>query len=105
MQGFRRAGLAVVSLALVTGMGTVAQAQTPEQFYRGKSVDLVIGYPTGGSNDVYGRLLARHLGNHIPGHPTVVTRNTPGAGSFLALNQVSNVAPKDGTVIAIAAPT
>src|SRR6516164_830300 len=104
MHLFRRAGALAGSFAIVLGAAAAASAQTPEQFYRGKSVDLVIGYPTGGSNDFYSRLLARHLGEHIPGHPNVVPRNTPGAGSFLALNQVFNVAQKDGTVIGLAAP-
>jgi tripartite-type tricarboxylate transporter receptor subunit TctC len=105
MQIIRRAGALVASCGIIVGAAAAASAQTPEQFYRGKSVDLVIGYPTGGSNDFYSRLLARHLGKHIPGNPNVVPRNTPGAGSFLALNQVFNVAQKDGTVIALAAPT
>ena len=82
-----------------------AQAQTPEQFYKGKQIELAIGYPPAGSNDVYARLLARHIGKHIPGHPTVVPQNRPGAGSFLTLGYVYNVAPKDGTVIGIGAPT
>ena len=82
-----------------------AAAQTPAEFYKGKTVDLVIGYPPGGSNDTWGRLLGRHIGKHIPGNPLVVPRNQPGAGSFLAANTVFNVSPKDGTVIAIAAPT
>jgi len=82
-----------------------AFAQTTEQFYKGKQIELAIGYPPAGSNDVYARLLARHLGKHIPGNPTVVPQNRPGAGSFLALGYVYNVAPKDGTVIAIGAPT
>ncbi len=72
---------------------------------KAKTVDLVIGYPPGGSNDTWGRLLGRHIGKHIPGNPLVVPRNQPGAGSFLAANTVFNVSPKDGTVIAIAAPT
>jgi len=80
-------------------------AQTPDQFYKGKQVELVIGYPPAGSNDVYARLLARHIGKHIPGNPTVVPQNKPGAGSFLALGHAFNVAPKDGTVIGIGAPT
>src|SRR5215831_9592477 len=105
MQFFRRAGALAASSVIILTAAVEASAQTPEQFYRGKSVDLVIGYPTGGSNDFYSRLLARHLGRHIPGNPAVVPRNTPGAGSFLALNQVFNVAPKDGTIIALAAPT
>jgi tripartite-type tricarboxylate transporter receptor subunit TctC len=82
-----------------------ASAETPEQFYKGKQIELAIGYPPAGSNDVYARLLARHLGKHIPGNPTIVPQNRPGAGSFLALGYMANVAPKDGTVIAIGAPT
>ena len=82
-----------------------AAAQTPEQFYKGKNVDLVIGYPPAGSNDIYARLLARHIGRHIPGRPNIIAQNKPGAGSFLALAHVYNVAPKDGTVIGIGAPT
>ena len=61
-----------------------AAAQTPEEFYKGKSIDLVIGYPPGGSNDTWGRILARHLGKHVPGKPNIVPKNMPGAGSFLA---------------------
>jgi tripartite-type tricarboxylate transporter receptor subunit TctC len=82
-----------------------ATAQTPEQFYKGKQIELVIGYPPAGSNDIYARLLARHIGKYIPGNPTLVPQNKPGAGSFLALGHVYNVAPKDGTVIGIGAPT
>jgi len=82
-----------------------ASAQTPEQFYAGKTIDFVIGYPPGGSNDTFGRLLARHLGKHIPGKPAIVPKNQPGAGSFLAVNTIFNVSPKDGTVIGIGAPT
>jgi tripartite-type tricarboxylate transporter receptor subunit TctC len=85
--------------------GPPAAAQPVEQFYKGKSIELAIGYPPAGSNDVYARLLARHLGKHILGNPTIVPQNRPGAGSFLALGYLANVAPKDGTVIAIGAPT
>jgi tripartite-type tricarboxylate transporter receptor subunit TctC len=101
----RAYALAAGCAAILVIATASAGAQTPEQFYAGKSIDLVIGYPPAGSNDVYARLLGRHLGKHIPGHPTIVPRNTPGAGSFLALSQVYNVSPKDGTVIAIGAPT
>ena len=87
------------------GLAAPAAAQTPEQFYAGKTIDFVIGYPPGGSNDVLGRLVARHLGKHLPGQPTVVPKNMPGAGSFLAVNTIFNVSPKDGTVIGIGAPT
>src|SRR5690348_1180539 len=96
----RVAAIAVVALA-----GPQALAQTPEQFYKGKSIEFAIGYPPAGSNDFYARLLARHLGKHIPGNPNIVPQNRPGAGSFLTLAYVYGVAPKDGTVIGIGAPT
>ena len=99
-----RAGL-VAAFAAVIGVASQAAAQTPEEFYKGKSIDLVIGYPPGGSNDTWGRILARHLGRHIPGKPNIVPKNVPGAGSFLAVNQVFNISPKDGSVIGIGAPT
>jgi tripartite-type tricarboxylate transporter receptor subunit TctC len=80
-------------------------ADTPDQFYKGKTVEFVIGYATGGSNDTYARLLAMHMGRYIPGHPTVIVRNMPGAGSFAAVNQVYANSPRDGTVIGLGAPT
>jgi tripartite-type tricarboxylate transporter receptor subunit TctC len=97
--------LPAICTVLAAAPTVQARAQTPEQFYAGKNIDFVIGYPPGGSNDTWARLVTRHLGKYIPGNPTIVPRNTPGAGSFLAVNQVFNVAPKDGTVIAIGAPT
>jgi tripartite-type tricarboxylate transporter receptor subunit TctC len=95
--------LAAIALAAI--VSAPAAAQTPEQFYKGKSIDLIIGYPPAGSNDVYARLVARHLGKHIPGNPNVVPKNMPGAGSFLALGNIYNVAAKDGLTIGIGAPT
>jgi tripartite-type tricarboxylate transporter receptor subunit TctC len=100
----RTTHLAATVVAVISAAGAAA-AQTPEQFYKGKTIDVVIGYPPGGSNDTWGRLLARHIGKHVPGTPNVVPKNMPGAGSFVALNHVFNVAPKDGTIIAIGAPT
>ena len=91
--------------AAVISLAAPAAAQTPEQFYAGKNIDFVIGYPPGGSNDTLGRLVARHIGKHIPGKPNVIPKNMPGAGSFLAVNTVFNVSPKDGSVIGIGAPT
>jgi tripartite-type tricarboxylate transporter receptor subunit TctC len=94
-----------VAVLSATIFSAEASAQTPEQFYAGKTIDFVIGYPPGGSNDTFGRLLARHLGKHIPGKPAIVPKNQPGAGSFLAVNTIFNVSPKDGTVVGIGAPT
>lgn len=76
-----------------------AQAAGPEDFFRGKTVSLVIGYSVGGGYDAYGRLVARHLGKHIPGNPSVVAQNMTGAGSLKAANYLYSVAPKDGSVI------
>src|SRR5262245_11979044 len=76
-----------------------AGAAGVEDFYKGKTVSLVIGYSVGGGYDAYGRLLARHLGKHIPGSPSVVAQNMTGAGSLKAANYIYSVAPKDGTVI------
>lgn len=101
----RFAAALAAMLAAILAASADARAQTPEQFYKGKQIELAIGYPPAGSNDVYARALARHIGKHIPGNPTVVPQNRPGAGSFLALGYVYNVAPKDGTVIGIGAPT
>jgi tripartite-type tricarboxylate transporter receptor subunit TctC len=105
MAGVRHASLVAATLAALAGVTAPGAAQTVEEFYKGKNIDLMIGYPPAGSNDVYARALARHLGKHIPGNPTVIPRNMPGAGSFLAVNQVFNVAPKDGATLGIGAPT
>ncbi len=77
-----------------------ARADAIEDFYRGKSIDMIIGYSPGGTYDLYARLVARFLGDYIPGKPRMVPRNMPGAGSRLAANWVYNLGPKDGTVIA-----
>lgn len=94
----------MAALALMF-VGAQAQAQSVADFYRGKTIDLIIGFTTGGSNDAYARALARHMGKHIPGQPQVVARNMPGAGSFQAAAHVYSVAPQDGTVLSIGAPT
>lgn len=78
---------------------TNAGAQTTAEFYKGKSIELHIGYSAGGGYDVYARLLARHMGKHIPGNPQIVPKNTPGAGSLRATNWLYAAAPKDGTAI------
>jgi len=69
-------------------------------FYHGKTVRIVVGFAPGGGFDTYSRLIARHLGKYIPGHPNVIVENAPGAASATAANQVYNSRPKDGTVIA-----
>jgi len=84
------------------GLSAPALAQAPADFYKGKTVDMVIGFSVGGGYDVYARTVARFMGEHIPGKPRIVPKNMTGAGSRVAANFVYNVAPKDGTVIATA---
>jgi len=87
----------VVGLASALEVSTPARAQSVEEFYRGKTVNLIIGYSVGGGYDLYGRLLARHIGRHIPGRPSIVPQNLTGAGSLRAAQFLYSVAPKDGT--------
>ena len=82
---------------------TPAHAQpSVEAFYKGRTVELVVGTLPGGGYDLYGRLVARYLGRHIPGQPTVIVRNMPGAGHLRMANWLYNAAPRDGTVLATA---
>lgn len=85
--------------------GAAARAQSVESFYRGKTINMVIGYPPAGANDVYARMVARHLGKFIPGNPSIVPRNMPGAGSLLAASNIFNIAPQDGTTLGLLVPT
>jgi len=80
-------------------MSCPAHAQNVEEFYRGKTVNLIIGYSVGGGYDLYGRLVSRHIGKHIPGRPAIVPQNMTGAGSLRAAQYIYSVAPKDGTAI------
>jgi Tripartite tricarboxylate transporter family receptor len=93
--------VAVVLLAL--GPLPVASAQSPADFYKGKTIDLYIGYSAGGGYDVYARALARHMARFIPGNPAILAKNMPGAGSLVLANWLYNVAPRDGTAFGIIA--
>ncbi|HWL95321.1 MAG TPA: tripartite tricarboxylate transporter substrate-binding protein [Phycisphaerae bacterium] len=79
----------------------VTPAGAQENFYKGKQINLVVGYGTGGGYDVYARLVGKHISRFIPGNPNVVVQNMPGAGSLRAVNHIYNVAPKDGTAFAM----
>jgi tripartite-type tricarboxylate transporter receptor subunit TctC len=93
-------GLSILAVvAFVVGIAHPARADSVEDFYRGKSITLAIGYSVGGGYDLYARLLARHLGKYIPGQPTIVPQNREGAGSLRAALYIYGAAPKDGTVI------
>src|SRR4029077_17570180 len=94
---------AVTILALLAGWpGVALSEQAVEDFYRGKKIDMIIGYSPGGTYDLYARLVARHLGNYLPGKPLIVPRNMPGAGSRSAANWMYSIASHDGTVLATA---
>lgn len=95
-----RCGRELVVAVLMAGVASAAAADPVEDFYKGRQIDLVIGYSPGGTYDLYARLVGRFLGNFIPGKPQIVVRNMPGAGSRLAANWVYRLGPKDGTVIA-----
>src|SRR6201991_2651248 len=81
-------------------IATGAQAQSVADFYKGKNIDLYIGYSVGGAYDLYARMLSRHMSKHIPGNPTIIPKNMEGAGSLRLANWIYNVAPKNGTAIA-----
>lgn len=94
---FRKLAFAVVIALLTPTLN--ASAASVDEFYHGKRITVVVGFGPGGGYDVYARLLARYVGKYIPGEPTVVVQNMPGAGSLQAANYLFNVAPKDGAVI------
>ena len=96
-RSLRHLAAAILASALAGG-GALAQ-ESVASFYRGRSVTLIVGSSPGGGYDLYGRLVARFLGRHIPGNPSLVVQNMPGAGSNVAAAYIYNVAPKDGTVI------
>ena len=89
---------AVVMLSLLAYAPARGQ---PGPNLAGKTVQVIVGFGTGGGYDQLGRLVARHLGRHLPGKPTVVVQNMPGGGSYTAANHIYSVAPKDGTAIAL----
>lgn len=91
-----------LSICLVTAAATCATCRpgyAQGEFYRGKTVNVYIGFAPGGSYDFYGRLVSRHIGKHLPGNPVVIPNSMPGAGSLRAANYLFTVAPKDGTAI------
>ena len=96
----KAAAVVVLVAELILAALSPARAQGPEQFYRGRSVDLLVGYAPGGLNDALARLLARHLARNLPGQPNIVVRNMPSAGPIGIANHMFNTAEKDGSVIA-----
>ncbi len=96
--------LTLLGCALSWVAGAAAQGDDAAAFYRGKTVSIYVGSPVGGGYDGYARLLARHFGTHIPGHPAVVVQNMPGAGSNKAAGFIYSQAPRDGTAIGAIQP-
>ena len=100
-----RMRFAALGLALAAMLAPPARAQSVEEFYKGKTINLLIGFSVGGGYDLYARHLARFMGKHIPGKPTIVPQNMAGAGSLRAASFLYSAAPKDGTAIGTFART
>jgi tripartite-type tricarboxylate transporter receptor subunit TctC len=101
----RQRAIALGLAAAIVLSAVSAQAEPIEDFYRGKTLRMLIGYGPGGGYDIYGRLVAEFLPRHLPGKPTIIAQNMPGAGSFAAASYIQDVAPKDGTVFGSLAQT
>lgn len=95
---------AAIAAAFLMSIGAPpAAAQSAAEPFAGKQVSMIIGFGPGGGYDLWGRTVARHIGKHLPGRPSVVPQNMPGAGSYVATSHIYNAAPKDGTVMGIIA--
>jgi tripartite-type tricarboxylate transporter receptor subunit TctC len=92
---------ALAALAVLVAAAVPAHADPVEDFYKGRNVTVLIGYSPGGSYDAAGRVLARYMGRYIPGNPSLVPQNMPGAGTLNLVNYLYNVSPKDGTAFGI----
>jgi tripartite-type tricarboxylate transporter receptor subunit TctC len=93
----------VVPIVLAASLVAAAPARA-DDFYKGKIFTIVVGFSPAGGYDNYARVLSRHIGNHIPGNPTVIVQNMPGAGSLTSVRYLNLTAPKDGTVMTIFNP-
>ncbi len=93
---------ATLAVLLLLAWGSNLHAQTP--FYQGKAVRMIVGFTPGGSNDIWTRLIAQHMGKYIPGNPELVVQNMPGGGSMVAANYVYNMAKPDGLILGTIAP-
>jgi tripartite-type tricarboxylate transporter receptor subunit TctC len=96
---------ALACFALQTATTALAQTAASTEFYRGKTVSILVGFEAGGGYDLYARVLAQFLGRHIPGQPAVIVQNMPGAGGLRAARNLASVAPKDGTALGMLAQT
>lgn len=105
MHAARLATAATFAAAAWLQSATASAQTSPAAFYADKTLDMVVGYPVGGSNDIYSRNVARHISKYLPGAPKIITRNMAGAGSLVAANWLYSIAPRDGTVLALLSPT
>ena len=101
----RRSVSLALGLVLLQAAGIPARAASKSGFYHGKTVSILVGYQAGGGYDLYARVFAQFLGAHIPGEPTVIVQNMPGAGGLRAARNLASTAAKDGTVIGMLAQT
>jgi tripartite-type tricarboxylate transporter receptor subunit TctC len=90
-----------LSLPLAPASGAPGVAETPEVFYKGRQMSMIVGNAAGGGYDVYARHVARHIVRFLPGEPAFIVQNMPGAGGFQATNHLYNVAAKDGSVVGL----
>src|SRR6202050_3275130 len=95
-----RAKSAAAVLALI-GLATLSPPARAEDYFKGKTFSVVVGFSPAGGYDSYARNVARYIGNHIPGNPTVIVQNMPSAGSLTAVRYLNLTAPKDGSVMVI----
>ena len=91
----------VLAASVLMAFGSPATSESAADFYKGKTVSIIVGYPPGSGYTIYGQMLARYLGEHIPGKPNVIVQNMQGAGSIKAANFVFSAAPKDGLTLGI----
>jgi len=97
----RMGALALLALVAACRPPETNSGSDHASFYKDRTISIVVGFSAGGGNDIAARVVARHLGAHIPGNPRIIVQNMPGAGSFFAAHHVYDVAPKDGTTIAL----
>ena len=96
---------ALAAFVGVVALHPAAQADAVADFYKGRNLPILIGFSPGGGVDTFGRLLGKHLGEHVPGKPNVVVQNMPGGGGFKSTNYLYNAAPQNGSYITIMLPT
>ena len=102
LRAFRR--LAATQIAMAVSGAVAAVAATPAPFYEGKQITVIVGNPAGSGYDAYARLLTRHMGKYLPGAPTFIVQDMPGAGSINAAQYLAKMAPRDGTTFGILVP-